>query len=257
MSPDQPAPLRLYAFRAYHHCVAGLDSRTGANELLNLLPLDPTLTGFADEGWSERCDLAPLGEDTLEETLAYSTLPYPPGLAIVSNVSQTAGPGQSIFIDIDQNGSTDFNLTVAPDGYSSLGFTSYIQLNRSLITTFFTPGPLNAGDPINLADATSAGGYLMKSQAGPTYSYPWGGVANGSSHFLGLRFDIAGQQHLGWAELSLQKGTPTSVTVLSYGYETEAGQSIVAGDVPEPSSLALFAAGAAGLVALRRRRKAA
>jgi hypothetical protein len=176
---------------------------------------------------------------------------------ITTFTPQTAGPGQTININLNplDDSIVDFSI-----GAGSAGIPSNIFLSRPG-TTFFTNGltPLNAGDVISLANTTSGGGYLMKSNPGPIYGYPWGGVANGSSRFLGVRFDIAGQQHLGWAEISLQKDTP-SATVLSYGYETEIGQSIVAGatsSIPEPSSLALFAAGAAGILALRRRRNAA
>ena len=93
---------------------------------------------------------------------------------------------------------------------------------------------------------------------GPVYSFPWGNVPNGQSRYLGIKFLIAGQQHLGWAEISMQKLDP-SFTVLGYAYEDAPGVSILAGDtgtVPEPSTLALFAAGAAGVLALRRKRRA-
>lgn len=183
-------------------------------------------------------------------------LPGTANAEIITNFTpQTAGPGQTIDINLNPllDSITDFSISAA-----SAGIPSNIFLGTPG-TTRFTDGlaPLNAGDVISLANTTSTSGYLMKSHSGPTYNYPWGGVVNGSSRFLGVRFDIAGQQHLGWAEISLQKDTPAA-TVLSYGYETEIGQSIVAGatsSVPEPSSLALFAAGAAGLLALRRRRR--
>jgi hypothetical protein len=166
----------------------------------------------------------------------------------------TAGPSQTIPINFNplSDATTDFSISAG-----SAGIPSFISINGA-VNTRFTTGltPLNLGDAITLANTTVSGGNLMKSHIGPTYDYPWGGVANGTSRFLGVKFDIAGQSHLGWAEISLQKNIP-SATVLGYAYETVAGQQIAAGaTTPEPSSLALFAAGAAGILALRRRRAA-
>lgn len=44
-------------------------------------------------------------------------------------------------------------------------------------------------------------------------------------------------------------------TLYSFAYEDVAGQGIAAGAVPEPSTLALLLAGAAGVGAMMRRRK--
>jgi hypothetical protein len=85
--------------------------------------------------------------------------------------------------------------------------------------------------------------------------------------YLGLSFDISGQTHYGWAQISTTMLGTTSntadslVTVIDYAYETTPGASLLTGQTvgaptPEPSSLALFALGAAGIAALRRRRKA-
>ena len=76
--------------------------------------------------------------------------------------------------------------------------------------------------------------------------------------FIGLAFQIADGIHYGFARFD---GT----TLLSYGYETVAGQSVVAGSeftgpiagpvaVPEPASIAIFGLGLAGLAMVRRRK---
>jgi hypothetical protein len=120
--------------------------------------------------------------------------------------------------------------------------------------TGFDIGPLTLGAPITLASTTTTG--LQKLVQGLDAT-PFGLWATSSHGYLGVSFTVSSQQYLGWAELQLDNGTP-SATLVSYAYNDEAGQAIAAGDtgVPEPSSLTLFALGAAGVLALRRRRQA-
>lgn len=91
----------------------------------------------------------------------------------------------------------------------------------------------------------------------------------GDRGFLGLEIVVNGQTDYGWAEISLNNGgTPPSrhsnhsnpddptgqFTLYGYAYD-DSGLPIGAGAIPEPSSLALLVAGAAGVAALRRRKK--
>lgn len=78
----------------------------------------------------------------------------------------------------------------------------------------------------------------------------------GASHkYLGVRIPIGGGSYqYAWVEVSAASAR-NSITIHGYAYETEADTPIPAGSVPEPSGLALFALGAAGVVAWRRRQK--
>lgn len=82
--------------------------------------------------------------------------------------------------------------------------------------------------------------------------------------FAGFRFTTSGshQTDYGWVRLDYTEGTnglANSITAVDWAYDTS-GAPITAGDVgaPEPSTtaLAILAAGAAGVAALRRRRNA-
>lgn len=79
-----------------------------------------------------------------------------------------------------------------------------------------------------------------------------------TSGFAGVAFiDTQGHSHLGWIRLAIQNdaaGLPVQLTAVDWAWQTVEGSPIHVGSVPEPSSLALLAAGAAGVAAFRRRR---
>jgi hypothetical protein len=99
-----------------------------------------------------------------------------------------------------------------------------------------------------------------QSTSGHRVSFGW----SKTKGFAGFSFKTAGNQRdFGWVRLQYTVGANTlidSLTVIDWGYQTNNIIPITAGEgaVPEPSTgaLALLAAGAAGVAALRRRRKA-
>lgn len=81
-----------------------------------------------------------------------------------------------------------------------------------------------------------------------------GGVWD-SSHdgYLGFRTDTTGGSY-GWVRYSYTRSDGVStMTLYDAAYETVADADIMAGAVPEPTTLALLCLGALGLLAQRRR----
>jgi hypothetical protein len=106
---------------------------------------------------------------------------------------------------------------------------------------------------------------------GPEEGFKGNWSPSGSPAYLGVQFYISGDPdpHSGWVQISttVTNGTE-SAEIIDYAYNTvgydgsnSQASSISAGEeslaTPEPSSLALYAVGAAGILALRRRRKLA
>jgi len=98
--------------------------------------------------------------------------------------------------------------------------------------------------------------------------HAYGNFAAGKPGFAGLSFATGlGNTDYGWIELEFmdKAGLPFSLEALAFGIDINPGQTpgtLLAGEIdggfiPEPStfSLAILASGAAGVMALRRRRK--
>jgi hypothetical protein len=69
--------------------------------------------------------------------------------------------------------------------------------------------------------------------------------------YLGIEFLIDGQVHYGWMDLDNYQWNQTEIH--GWAYETEPGKPILAGSIPEPSTLLLACATLGSWLCLRRR----
>ena len=155
--------------------------------------------------------------------------------------------------DMDNGGTTDFRLEVT-------GTTEKSQLVPSnpnagvALTANSNADKLSAGETIgSTTPFSNPGENKTLFDEGTPANYDWSVGARG---YLGLRFDLDGSTHYGWAEISINPlaGNSFDHTLYGYAYESTADTSILAGAVPEPSTAMLLVAGAAGAATIRRRR---
>jgi hypothetical protein len=146
-----------------------------------------------------------------------------------------------------------------------------VEANANIIFSQFSDAAKNFGFESPIAPGLPPGG-----GAGPTENIQafftgnrYGNFAAGQPGFIGLSFStVHGNTDYGWMELEFRNnpaGIPFYLEALAFGIDTNPGQTpgtLLAGEInngfiPEPGtlSLAILASGAAGVMALRRRRK--
>ena len=165
-------------------------------------------------------------------------------------------------IAIGQFSSQDLNLD--GDAYNDILLKNYVfGGNYQGATVNFAPGKvvgfttglnyataLSAGDTIDAT--TTAGGPSVVSLA--YANNPDSQFDSASGAFIGLEFPINATSHFGWVRVDIDNAAGT-FNIVDWAYESTPGVGIEAGAIPEPGSLALLAAGAAGVAGLRRRKK--
>jgi hypothetical protein len=156
------------------------------------------------------------------------------------------GNNSSYSLDMDNNSTTEMNF-YSYVGLDSLGnpeiyiqgLELYTPNTNAIIGALYAqsyplPYALTAGAPINAAnpnwrDATVNGGAQYISVL--AYGNPYGYFLGQNDRYLGVRFNINNQLHYGWVRLSCS-ATGGILTIKDYAYNTQVGDSINAGDMP-------------------------
>jgi hypothetical protein len=194
------------------------------------------------------------GGAVLAASVAAQATPVYSGIQNITVHSSDSTP--SYDLNLSGPASDDFTLFANTAGINVSGApNAFILADPGALK--FSPSnarPLDLGTTINGANAGSAN--LLKLNTGYVGAWP----IDGTPKYLGLQFDMSGNPHFGWAQVGVNvNSTDSSFTVVDWAYENQASTAIAAGDsgaVPEPTSFALFAMGAAGLLAWRRRNQA-
>lgn len=121
----------------------------------------------------------------------------------------------------------------------------------------FNAGPYNYAYVSNLTegaliDATTVGPTFFGSMASPLNANSQ--FDNADEGYIGLSFGTSPNIRYGWIRVGIDNSS-ASFTIEDWAYESEVGVGIRAGQIPEPGTLGLLAAGAAGVAAMRRRKK--
>jgi hypothetical protein len=209
--------------------------------------------------------------------------------------------GSSTFIDLNHDGVRDFKLTLVRTQHCEGGCTTTARIHHG--TAFESTNA--ALDVYGVAQANqvygqgnSASALAAGVRVGPKSKFPGGklmahanaisGVSEGFSgawagtgvgiqrRYLGLKFEIHGKYHFGWARfnVTLSQGAVIQATLTGYAYETTADKPIVTGRTKgnesgveastaafttagrKPASLGLLAIGSSGLSIWRREESA-
>ena len=159
------------------------------------------------------------------------------------------GQGAFYLMDLNADGTDDFTFVTADTTVtgttSGLSYTLDVKAgvvypgsgnswmaNSSDTTVANVPNGSSIG-PSDFNGLGTSGSYLgmMLDISIPMISYSLtypGGNFLGSDGFVGLKFDISGSTHYGWARVEMSS-TGNTLTIKEYAYESTAGTGILAG----------------------------
>jgi PEP-CTERM motif len=184
------------------------------------------------------------------------------------NLKSTDSTDATAFLDVNADGTNDFEFTasfsnlrdsvLALDSNMWLGTTGSSPAAPAALTAPTEIGPDTTSPPYTFFGGSGVlqnTSFITNKMKGP---WPAGGSA-----YLGLQFEAVDGTHYGWAQISActfdanSTCDPAStISIIDWAWEDQVGVGIQSpAALPEPSSLALFALGGAGLAAFRLRRK--
>jgi hypothetical protein len=187
---------------------------------------------------------------------AAATSAIPAAADIVYSGTQNLSIAQFNSLNLDIDGDTQGDVTLKNYVFGGGNYQGAV--------VNFVPGKIvgfNAG--LSYVTALSAGALVDSTTAGPSFfgsmaygtANPNAQFNNASGKFVGLSFPSGTSTYYGWVRVDVSNSAGSFV-VKDWAYQNTPGVGILTGVVPEPTSLGLLAAGAAGVAALRLRKRA-
>lgn len=150
----------------------------------------------------------------------------------------TVTTGGTYDLDLNNDGTADFQFLLQHGTYTYMSFP--IQYDLGVLQ----PAAGNAIDTLGGGANAHAAGVAINSSLGfeddasaayqllgvniPVVAYSSGNFIGQTDKYLGLRFQITGVDHYGWARIDMN-ATATSITIKDYAYDATAGASILTG----------------------------
>lgn len=168
--------------------------------------------------------------------------------------------------NIPVNQFSAYSFDIDNNTFNDIKLKNYVfGTNYQSVSTLFAPGKVVGfgNSPLHYyATALGVGSPINNGALGPqfygTLAYgnpnpnPNAQFKNVTDAYIGFSFPDAVNTYFGWMRVDVNNAAGT-LLVKDWAYETQPGIGIAAG-APEPGSLGLLAAGAAGVLALRRKR---
>jgi len=165
---------------------------------------------------------------------------------IYTPAHRVIGPHQSYNIDLNHDGITDFTIANSVSACTDFCFFELRQrpaagnsaLGYVLGSGFLLDSALKSGAPIGSRRPFKKGTAAMAVARSNVYTsnktIAYGPWVNVKDRFLGLKVQINGKTHFGWARLIVKVSKTTiTATLTGYAYETIPGKSIKAGQTKE------------------------
>jgi hypothetical protein len=165
--------------------------------------------------------------------------------------------------DLDGDLTNDYSLALAtPNIFTAEAFWFSLGVNKVAVSGGL-PVALQEGQTVDASLTYGTDALLLREK------FPFGFTGNwpdnlADPRFVGLQFQIGAETHYGWARIGVATNlffnTQSQAIVYDWAFESDPDTPITIAPptaIPEPSTFALFALGAAGVAALKRRRSQA
>ena len=169
------------------------------------------------------------------------------GSVVVTNTNLNVSGLSMVTIDLDNNGTKDFQFSLGVGGYDHSFYATVavrpltggkaVGGHRGLLGAYASAlaSGGNIGPSAHFSSSGARGRLTIERSAGTVSGSsfyrlygPWG---NGTGdHFLGVKFLINGSTHYGWVRLSVTiRNRNQAATITQYAYETVANKKLSAG----------------------------